>query len=169
MSVLAIGWRGGPDYPPWMNKRERIAGLVGDSEEGVDPFYAGYFARFNEGKFYEAHDVLEQLWLPQRQGANGNFYKGLIQLAGAYAHLQKSRPGPAAALFKLAKGNLEKYPAQFERLDVAEVLERIGKAIGELERGGNPLEGPPVELKLLDASSPLPSPPQVCGGEGEED
>ena len=59
--------------------------------EGVDPRYAGYFALFNQQKFYEAHDILEDLWLPDRHGVNGSFYKGLIQLAGAFVHLQKQR------------------------------------------------------------------------------
>jgi predicted metal-dependent hydrolase len=31
-----------------------------------DPRYWGYFRTFNEGRFYEAHDVLEDLWLECR-------------------------------------------------------------------------------------------------------
>ena len=58
---------------------------------GVDARFAGYFILFNEQKFYEAHDVLEDLWLPDRHGPNGHFYKGLIQLAGAFVHLQIGR------------------------------------------------------------------------------
>src|SRR5215468_9066671 len=91
----------------------------------LDPHYAGYFELFNRQKFYEAHDVLEQLWLKDRHGADGNFYKGLIQLAGAFVHLQKNRLRPAAALFKLAAGNLEKYPDRHEQLNVHEVRELI--------------------------------------------
>ena len=91
------------------------------SGSGVDPRYAGFFALFNQQKFYEAHDVLENLWLPDRQGVNGNFYKGLIQLAGAFVHLQKNRLRPSAALFKLAQANLEKFPTVHEQLDLAGV------------------------------------------------
>src|SRR5277367_4796263 len=101
---------------------------------GVDARYAGYFALFNQQKFYEAHDVLEDLWLPDRQGANGNFYKGLIQLAGAFVHLQKNRLRPAAALFKLAKANLEKYPHMHERLDIAATLKLIAHWLAQLEQ-----------------------------------
>jgi predicted metal-dependent hydrolase len=106
-----------------MNKHERIAEFARQFErQGSDPRFAGYFALFNARKFYEAHDVLEDLWLADKQGADGNFYKGLIQLAGAFVHLQKNRLRPAAALFKLARTNLEKYPAAHLRLDVAAVL-----------------------------------------------
>lgn len=109
---------------------------------GVDPHYAGYFALFNQQKFYEAHDVLEDLWLPDRHGPNGNFYKGLIQLAGAFVHLQKNRLRPSVALFKLARTNLEKYPAVHEKLNLTAVLLLISGWQFQLEKNDftiNPL------------------------------
>jgi predicted DCC family thiol-disulfide oxidoreductase YuxK len=116
------------------NKSQRIASMVGQFRDGnLDPHYNGYFELFNGQKFYEAHDVLENLWLPDRHGANGNFYKGLIQLAGAFVHLQKNRLRPSAALFKLAKANLEKYPRVHEQLDLAVVLELIADWLMHLE------------------------------------
>jgi predicted metal-dependent hydrolase len=137
-----------------VNKHERIAELAREfAVEGVDPRYAGYFALFNRQKFYEAHDILEDLWLPDRHGANGNFYKGLIQLAGAFVHLQKNRLRPAAALFKLAAANLEKYPSPHERLDLAAVQVFIAGWQGNLEANhfsNNPLGIRPVpEINLL--------------------
>ena len=90
--------------------------------QDYDPRYLSYFECFNGQRFFEAHEVLEALWLPQRDGPNGLFYKGLIQLAGAFVHWQKNRPGPAAALFKLAQTNLRKYPAINEGLSVKNVL-----------------------------------------------
>lgn len=102
--------------------------------DGVDARYAGYFALFNQQKFYEAHDVLEDLWLPDRKGANGDFYKGLIQLAGAFVHLQKNRLRPSAALFKLARANLKKYPAAHERLNLVAVQQLIGGWLWQLEQ-----------------------------------
>jgi predicted metal-dependent hydrolase len=124
-----------------MSKAQKIAAMVaGVDGGGRDPHYAGYFAYFNEGKFYEAHDVLEHIWLPQRHGANGNFFKGLIQLAGAFVHLQKDRLGPAAALFKLARKNLAPFPPLHEHLDVSQVLALIESWLAKLEAGGgNPL------------------------------
>jgi len=126
-----------------VNKHERIAELAAQySGAGVDPRYAGYFALFNGQKFYEAHDILEDLWLPDRKGANGDYYKGLIQLAGAFVHLQKNRLRPSAALFKLARTNLEKYPPAHEKLDLTGVRQLIAAWLGQLEHGGfaiNPL------------------------------
>ncbi len=101
----------------------------------LDAHYLGYFDCFNRQLFYEAHDVLEDLWLPDRHGANGNFYKGLIQLAGAFVHLQKNRLRPSAALFKLAQANLEKYPRRHEHLDLTVVFKLIEKWLNALEAG----------------------------------
>ena len=118
-----------------MSKHERIAELARQfSGDGIDPRYAGYFALFNQQKFYEAHDILEHLWLPDRHGANGNFYKGLIQLAGAFVHLQKNRLRPSAALFKLARTNLEKYPALHEKLNLVAVQQLIAGWLWQLEK-----------------------------------
>jgi predicted metal-dependent hydrolase/predicted DCC family thiol-disulfide oxidoreductase YuxK len=136
------------------SKSKRITAMVGQFRDGnLDPHYSGFFQLFNQQKFYEAHDVLENLWLPDRHGANGNFYKGLIQLAGAFVHLQKNRLCPSAALFKLAKANLEKYPRVHERLDVIVVLELITDWLMRLESGNfavNPLTAENVpRLSLL--------------------
>ena len=87
-----------------------------------DAHYLGYFECFNRRLFFEAHEVLEELWLPQRHGPNAAFYKGLIQLAGAFVHLQKRRPGPALALFKLAQTNLHDFRPRHEGLDLERVL-----------------------------------------------
>lgn len=115
-------------------KSARIALMV-ESHRGqkMDPHYAGYFHCFNQQLFYEAHDVLEHLWLADKYGANGAFYKGLIQLAGAFVHLQKNRLRPAAALFKLARTNLEKYPQRHHQLDLKVVHDLIVKWLSELE------------------------------------
>ena len=124
---------------------ERIAAFQG---RHLDAHYLGYFDCFNDQLFYEAHDVLEELWLADRHGPDGDFFKGLIQLAGAFVHLQKDRLRPSAALFKLAQANLRKYPACHEQLDVSVVLKLIEIWLGWLESGefnANPLrtQSPP--------------------------
>jgi predicted metal-dependent hydrolase len=142
-------------YPSCVSsKSERISAMVGQFRDGNrDPHYSGYFELFNRQKFYEAHDVLENLWLPQRHGANGNFYKGLIQLAGAFVHLQKNRLRPAAALFKLAQANLEKYPREYEHLNLNAVADLIAKWLADLESAQfeinplSPVNEPQLTLK----------------------
>src|SRR5881394_3535242 len=100
-------------------KSPMIAALIANCQgQEFDAHYLGFFECFNRGLFYEAHDVLEELWLPRRKTPDDAFYKGLIQLAGAFVHLQKKRLHPSAALFKLAKANLQKYPSIHHDLDL---------------------------------------------------
>lgn len=133
-------------------KSAKIAELISNCEgQDLGAHYLAYFKCFNQGLFYEAHDVLENLWLADKHGRNGAFYKGLIQLAGAFVHLQRNRLRPAVSLFKLAQANLQKYPAIYERLDVAFVLLLINNWRYKIEAsdfGVNPL-ATATEVKLL--------------------
>ena len=55
--------------------------------------YPPFQRRRHAGEYYEAHDVLEHLWL----GAEGeirDFYKALIQLAGAFVHMRHHHREP---------------------------------------------------------------------------
>lgn len=130
-----------------------IAQLIAQFQgQQLDAHYLGYFECFNRQLYFEAHDVLEELWLAQRHGPNYSFYKGLIQLAGAFVHLKKNRLRPAAALFKLADANLKKYPASHEQLRVDNVRRLIHEWLHRLENENletNPLApGHEPELKL---------------------
>ena len=109
-----------------MSLPEQVAALVERLKGNpLDPHYLGFFECFNHQRYFEAHEVLEVLWLQERGRPQGLFYKGLIQLAGAFVHLQKNRPKPAAALFRLARGNLEQYPSYHLGLDVGAVLQTL--------------------------------------------
>ena len=50
-----------------MKKNDRIsdfvASLGSDPHSALHPCYQGYFQCFNAQQYYEAHDVLEHLWL----------------------------------------------------------------------------------------------------------
>ena len=126
-------------------KSQKIALLIKRFEgQDLDAHYLGYFECFNQQHFYEAHDVLEELWLQERKEPNGLFYKGLIQLAGAFVHLQKDRLRPAAAVFKLAAANLGNYHGTHQRLNVEIVRGMIEEWLQHLESGEftvNPLAG----------------------------
>jgi predicted metal-dependent hydrolase len=144
-----------------MDKGERIsrmvAGLVGESAsppgaEVIDhPFYRAYFQCWNDQRYYEAHDVLEQVWL-KKKSADDDFFKGLIQAAGAFVHLQKNfehphhpkhgrRLRPAARLFALAEANLKPFAPEHHGLNVSAFLALLHKhsqAIVESDFQTNP-------------------------------
>ncbi len=118
----------------------------------IDPMgwaleYAGFFACFNRGMYYEAHDVLESHWLKDRNGPDGDFYKGLIQLAGAFVHLKKQRLKPAMSLFNLSQKYLGKYPEQHQGLNRHELF-------GLIDQWRKALESHPSQNPLDHLPSP---------------
>jgi len=107
------------------HKSDKISALLQPHLGGaLDPHYLAFFDCFNRQLFFEAHEVLEDLWLADR-GPDRAFYQGLIQLAGAFVHFQKSRFKPAAALLRLAAANLARYPREHQKLSVHQILARI--------------------------------------------
>src|SRR5437764_11027473 len=142
---------------PSMNKRERISDFVrsldsAPSGGASQDYYAAFFQLWNAQKYYEAHDVLEQLWLVEKNAELARFYQALIQAAGAFVHLQKNfeqpshakhgrRLRPATRLFALALRNLEDFPDEYYALDLAvlrELLVRYRDVIIAVDFKDNP-------------------------------
>jgi hypothetical protein len=145
-----------------MSKGERISQFVqalegGEVEVGGavadHPYYRAFFRCWNEQRYYEAHDVLEQVWLQKTTTSDdAQYFKGLIQAAGAFVHLQKQfehpthpkhgrRLAPAVRLFRLAEKNLAPLGPQRHKLDLAEFREMLGRhaaVIVESEHKINP-------------------------------
>jgi predicted metal-dependent hydrolase len=160
-----------------MKKNERISAFVAqlgvDADEALDPRYQGYFSCFNAGQYYEAHDVLENLWL-ETKGDDSLFFKGLIQVAGAFVHLQKQflhpdhakhgrRLRPAVRLFALAMANLEPFGPSHLHLDVAQLCQlcrRLAEEVTATNFQRNPWEparAPQLRLEIESASRPVRS------------
>jgi len=112
----------------------------------ISPQLTGFIECFNRQAYYEAHDVLEELWL-NTAGERRDFYKGLIQTAAVFLKLQQDKPEPAMRLAQRAASHLKKYPPVCERLSVEEVLGWLH----DVGRGRNLVaEGDPPRLELLD-------------------
>jgi predicted metal-dependent hydrolase len=128
-----------------MSKGERISQLLteltGDAVNADQtdvrshPFYLAFFHCWNDRRYYDAHDVLEQLWL-KKKSPDADFFKGLIQAAGAFVHLQKRfeypahakhgrRLPPAVRLFRLAEKNLSGFGPRHYGLDVAALCQLL--------------------------------------------
>src|SRR3954453_4427002 len=141
-----------------MSKGERISqlvnNLVGAGEtlaggEVVDhPYYRAFFQCWNEQRYYEAHDVLEQVWLHDPiTPEDAQYFKGLIQAAGAFVHLQKQfehpehpkhgkRLGPAVRLFRLGEKNLAPFGGERHDLDLVGFGEILARYRSDVESTG---------------------------------
>ncbi len=118
-----------------MGKHARIAakveGWAGRGLSDYHPCYVEYFRLFNTQAYYEAHDVLEHIWIGSH-GETHDYYKALIQFAGAFVHLQlqHSHPGhpvhgkrlrPAARLFLRSAELLAPFPSDYQGVSVADL------------------------------------------------
>jgi hypothetical protein len=157
-----------------MSKGERISRFVqslegesipsGTGRMADHPYYRAFFRCWNEQHYYEAHDVLEQVWLKDPiTPEDGQYFKGLIQAAGAFVHLQKQfehpthpkhgkRLGPAVRLFRLAEKNLAPFGEERHALDLIVFREILARYCEAVETNGKnpwtPQSAPKVSLNL---------------------
>jgi hypothetical protein len=135
---------------------------------GLHVCYAGFFVCFNEERYYEAHDILEHLWL-QSAGEDWRFYKGLIQLAGGFVHFRLQyfapehrvhggRLRPGARLLRLAIANIAGSAPTRHRLRTADVIQIADAHASLVEQSGfttNPWR-PGAGPRLLPAAAQEP-------------
>jgi hypothetical protein len=158
-----------------LKKSERIEEFVrklGVADAGKHHHcYFGYFECFNTQRYYEAHDVLEHLWLKEgKTSPDHAFFKGLIQLAGGFVHLklQHAQPehpkhgrrlAPAHRLFLLAATNLSSYAPCHLGLEMEQPVSLALTMAERLERDGavNPWSPPTAPLLQLPELPAKPS------------
>lgn len=105
---------------------------------------------FNEGEFWESHEVLEGPW---REGGSA-FYHGLILFASAFVHVGRENAHGIRAQLGKAERALAPYDPHHLGVDVAAVLACCRSArVTVAEAGSRPPETwrrviPPPELDL---------------------
>ncbi len=75
----------------------------------VEPLLQRGLVLFNRGEFFEAHEVLEDVWRPW-QGPERIFLQGLIQVAVALHHHSTGNLVGARSLLHRAANNLRGFP-----------------------------------------------------------
>jgi hypothetical protein len=73
---------------------------------------------FNRAEFFEAHEVLEDVWRESRNPER-KFLQALIQVAVALHHHSRGNLVGAKSLLGRAARNLEPYPERFGGVDLA--------------------------------------------------
>lgn len=86
-----------------------------------DPRYFEGIRLFNEGEYYEAHEVWESLWLEDGSDER-RFYQGLIQAAVSCLHHERGNRTGAESLFHSATAKLLPYRPVCLGLDVDRFL-----------------------------------------------
>ncbi len=106
---------------------------------------------FNERYFFEAHEVLEDVWHRDR-GPSRLFLQGLIQVCAGFHHYQNGNPRGAAELLQRGSDKMRRYPDEYLGLDAKALLARVDACRTAVERvrdGHDPpgdLEFPTIPL-----------------------
>jgi predicted metal-dependent hydrolase len=75
---------------------------------------------FNARKFFQAHEVWEELWLAELEPEK-SFLQGLIQLAAACHHQGRGNPSGARSLATTGLAKLARFPDDHRGIAVAEL------------------------------------------------
>lgn len=76
---------------------------------------------FNNESFYEAHEILEELWL-ETTGPRKPYYQGLIQCAVAFAHWQRHNPRGALQVGNRGLAALHACAVDWEGIDLPQLI-----------------------------------------------
>lgn len=107
------------------------------------PEYLRGITLFNESKFFDAHEVLEDVWRAASQEEK-KIWQGLVQVAVAMHHYSTgNRVGMRSVLVRAMK-NLAGHPRNFHNIRVPQLLESLAQW-----------------LEALDNNQPLPSLPRI--------
>ncbi len=93
-----------------------------------DRRYLEYFENFNAERYFESHEVLEDLWL-EDTSPDKLFLQGLIQLAAAIHHLRNGNGSGATKLLALGTEKLSRYPSHHWSLDLERFLNQVTRFI----------------------------------------
>lgn len=111
---------------------------------GFHPLYLAFFSHYHAEEYWEAHEVLEELWQTQR---HNDFYHGLIQVAAVMHQLRRGKIRGARKLARSAIGYLSPFAPEKDGVNVSRVLEWLQKCLSTLPEEPSILD--PQEVEAL--------------------
>ncbi|MCE9591406.1 MAG: DUF309 domain-containing protein [Planctomycetes bacterium] len=105
---------------------------------------------FNEGEWFDAHEVWEDVW-NMASGPKKLFYQGLIQCAVTLEHVRRGNPRGVLTVFDSAKSKFTTLPATYMGVRITELLSAIDRFI-------DPVRKLPREMLLPSAGRGLELP-----------
>ena len=112
--------------------RSRNVSLLTEEEvEERRPILLRGVEQYNGGYFFEAHETLEELWLPCPWPIR-TFLQGLIQIAAAFVHLMRHEHPGTVRLLSRALEKLESFPSEYMGIDTARLVSEVRRSRDEL-------------------------------------
>ena len=119
---------------------------MSEREDQIDDMFAQGVILFNDGEFFEAHEIWEDAW-NLSTGADRPFLQGLIILAVARLKAEKGNANGTARLLKRTLQYFGRCPDLYRGMDVAGLCLRIQPDLEAAEAWRLGL-GEPVTLDL---------------------
>jgi uncharacterized protein len=88
--------------------------------------YYHFFVHFNEGDYYTCHDLLEEMWMIDKQNY---FLKGLLQMSVAIYHYEYGNMKGARSMMEAAHRYLVDYRPKYWGLNLEYVIPFIEKSL----------------------------------------
>jgi len=98
-----------------------------EPDEVAKLFHEGV-ALFNEGDFFEAHEVWEDIW-HMASGDLKRFYQGLIQCAVTIEHLRRGNPRGVVNVFKSAQTKFVGLPTVYHGVNIPGLIAEVKRMI----------------------------------------
>jgi len=89
---------------------------------------------FNQGRFFDAHEVLEDVWRRSSQ-ENKKFFQGLVQVAVAFHHHSTGNLVGMRSVLRRALTNLELAPLNFAAIDLGSLQRSLTAWLAAAESG----------------------------------
>lgn len=126
-----------------------VRDLVEEVEyETVEEALAWGVRRWNEGRFFEAHECLEDVW-HWAEADESVFWQGVIQVAVTYVHHQRGNPDGVISTVGKALPKLRPAPDRHHGIDVAGLRTWLSAAAA-IQRDDPGADLPPPSLGLHD-------------------
>ena len=103
---------------------------------------------FNKHRFYECHDILEELWIETNDDSK-KFYQGLIQASVALHHFSRNNYIGAKKLFYSSLTLLEEYPSVYNGLDLVDFTAKIRVCFSELIDSADKIDNITLNKNLI--------------------
>lgn len=99
--------------------------------------------KFNNGEFFECHEILEDIWFDVRDDSR-DFYQGLLHIAVGLYHLTKKNSEGAIFQLEKAMGKLRKYENNYSEIDLLKLLTETENILSDLKEKKKPQQLPKI-------------------------
>jgi predicted metal-dependent hydrolase len=93
---------------------------------------------FDRKKFFEAHELFEQLWKSEEaDAADRDFWKAITQVCVGFCHVQRGNASGARSVLDRAARKLDRYPSAPRSIDAQALAASARSVARKLAAGAN--------------------------------